>query len=54
MELLQVEDLTITVFRPEELVKLLANRELTATEVTTAFLRRATLAQKLVSTSVFS
>jgi amidase len=53
-KLLQAEDLAITVSLPEELVKLLANGELTATEVTTAFLRRATLAQKLVSTSTFS
>jgi amidase len=53
-KLLQAEDLAITVSLPEELVRLLANGELTATEVTTAFLRRATLAQKLVNTPTFS
>ncbi len=48
---LQAEDVEITASLPEELVKLLANGELTATEVTTAFLRRAALAQKLVGIS---
>lgn len=42
-------DLQITETLPEELVKLLANGELSVTEVTTAFLRRAALAQSLVS-----
>jgi hypothetical protein len=42
-------DLQITETLPEELVKLLANRELSATEVTTAFLRWAALARRLVS-----
>jgi amidase len=45
---LQAEYLAITALLPEELVKHLANGELTATEVTTAFLRRAALAQALV------
>ncbi len=44
-------DLQITETLPEELVKLLANGELSATEVTTAFLRRAALARRLVSSS---
>jgi amidase len=48
-EVLQKRDLQITETLPEELVNLLANGELSATEVTTAFLRRAALAQKLVS-----
>jgi amidase len=42
-------DLQITETLPEELIKVLANGELSATEVTTAFLRRAALAQRLVS-----
>jgi amidase len=46
---LEKRDLQITETLPEELVKVLANGELSATEVTTAFLRRAALAQKLVS-----
>jgi amidase len=46
---LQNRDLQITETLPEELVKLLASGELSATEVTTAFLRRAALAQRLVS-----
>lgn len=50
---LQAEDLAITASLPEELVKLLANGELSAVGVTTAFLRRAALAQKLVGVSPF-
>jgi amidase len=48
-EFLGKRDLQITETLTEELVKLLANGELSATEVTTAFLRRAALAQRLVS-----
>jgi hypothetical protein len=46
---LQPQDLKITESSPEDLVKLLANGELSATDVTAAFLRRAALAQILVS-----
>lgn len=42
------QNLKITESLPEELVKLLANGELRAVDVTIAFLRRAALAQKLV------
>jgi amidase len=45
---LEPRDLKITESLPEELIKLLANGELSATDVTTAFLRRAALAQILV------
>ena len=38
----------ITETSPERLVQLLADGQLTATEVTTAYLRRAAIAQKLV------
>ncbi|KAE9373330.1 amidase [Stipitochalara longipes BDJ] len=46
---LQARDLKITESLPEELVKLLANGDLSAVDVTTAFLRRAALAQKLTN-----
>jgi amidase len=49
--ILNPRDLQITRSLPEELLKLLANGELSATDVTTAFLRRAALAQKLVCSS---
>lgn len=49
---LLARDLQITETLPEELVKLLANGDISATDVTTAFLRRAALAQKLVSISL--
>ena len=52
--ILQAQDVTITESLPEELIKLLANGELTATEVTAAFLRRAALAQNLVGISNFN
>jgi len=45
---LQPKDITITESLPEELVALLASRELTATDVTAAFLRRAVVAQTVV------
>ena len=48
-KVLEHHDLRITETLPEDLVKCLAVGELSATEVTTAFLRRAVLAQKLVS-----
>jgi amidase len=46
---LHPRDFQITETLPEHLVKALATGELSATDVTTAFLRRAALAQKLVS-----
>jgi amidase len=45
---LSPRDLEITQLLPEQLTKLLASGKLSSTEVTTAFLRRAALAQKLV------
>jgi len=47
----QARDLKITESLLEELVELLANGKLSAVDVTTAFLRRAALAQKLVNSS---
>lgn len=46
---LHPRDVQITETLPEDLVKSLATGELSATDVTTAFLRRAVIAQKLVS-----
>jgi len=46
---LHPKDFQITRKLPEELVKLLATGDLTSVDVTTAFLRRAVLAQRLVS-----
>lgn len=43
------QDCQITQSLPEELVKLLADGQLSATEVTLAFLRRAAITQKLAS-----
>lgn len=48
-ELLSAEEVKITETSPEELVASLASAKLFAVEVTNAFLRRAGLAQKLVS-----
>jgi len=48
-EVLQPRDVKITETLPEELVKMLASKQLTATEVTRAFLRRAVVAQTVVS-----
>lgn len=45
---LREEDIAVTETLPEELLVSLAAGKLTATAVTTAFLRRASLAQKLV------
>lgn len=42
-------DVQITESLPEELIKLLASGQLSATDVTLTFLRRAAVAQKLVS-----
>lgn len=42
------EEIKITEMLPEDLLSALASGELTAVAVTTAFLRRASLAQKLV------
>lgn len=47
--ILSEAETTITETAPEELVFSLANGELTAREVTAAFLRRAAIAQTLVS-----
>ena len=41
-------EIEVTETSPEKLVKLLASGELTSTQVTNAFLRRAGIAQKLV------
>ena len=46
---LHPRDVQITETLPEDLVQSLATGELSATDVTTAFLRRAVIAQKLVS-----
>ena len=46
-------DFRITETLPEQLVKALSTGELSATNVTTAFLRRAVLAQMLVSWLLF-
>lgn len=45
---LHPRDMQITGSLPEELIRALASGDLSATDVTTAFLRRAALAQKLV------
>ena len=45
---LSPRDNEITELLPEQLTKLLASGKFSSTEVTTAFLRRAALAQKLV------
>lgn len=47
-ELLNEAELKITESPPEELLKFLASGELSSVDVTTAFLRRAGIAQKLV------
>lgn len=48
-KVLHPKDLQITQMLPEELVRLMASGELSSVDVTTAFLRRAVLAQVLVS-----
>ena len=48
-ELLNEKEVSITEKPAEELVEALASGKLTSVEVTSAFLRRAGLAQKLVS-----
>ena len=50
-KILSLTELEITEMAPEELLEALATRRLRATEVTTAFLRRAVIAQKLASCS---
>jgi amidase len=47
-QLLSYEEVKITEMPPEEILSLLASKSISATEVITAFLRRAGLAQKLV------
>jgi amidase len=47
-QLLSNDEVKITETPPEKLLSLLANRSVSAKSVTTAFLRRAGLAQKLV------
>lgn len=47
-KLLEEAELRITETPPEQLLQSLASGELTSVEVTTAFLRRAGIAQKLV------
>jgi hypothetical protein len=49
---LHPRDFHITQKLPEELIKLMAAGDLTSMDVTTAFLRRAVLAQKLVSLKI--
>ena len=49
---LSTEELEITTLLPEELVKRLTEGSLTCVEVTEAYLRRAALAQSLVSSSL--
>lgn len=51
---LHPRDFQITQKLPEELITLLASGDLTSVDVTTAFLRRAALAQKLVSFGICS
>jgi hypothetical protein len=51
--LLACEEIKITGMLPEDLLGVLASGELTAVAVTTAFLRRAGLAQKLVCSHGF-
>ena len=51
---LHPKDFQITQRLPEELIQLMARGELSSVEVTTAFLRRAVLAQKLVSKDPFA
>jgi len=46
---LRPRDIQITERPPEELIRAIGNGELSVIDVTTAFLRRAALAQKLVS-----
>ena len=53
-DLLTPEEIRITETTPEDLVASLAQAKLSAVEVTSAFLRRAALAQKLVVISVSS
>jgi len=52
--LLSTEEVVITQTSPEELVASLAAGKLTSTAVTTAFLRRAGLAQALVRPCIYS
>ena len=52
-EVLHPDDVNITQMLPESLIAALANGELSATNVTTAFLRRAVIAQKLVSVGTY-
>ena len=51
-QLLSEKEVSITESLPEDLVSALAAGKLSSTEVTSAFLRRAGLAQKLVSRDV--
>ncbi|KAI9661471.1 MAG: hypothetical protein M1831_002993 [Alyxoria varia] len=48
-QVLSAEDISITEKNPEQLLACLASRELSSVAVTTAFLRRAALAQKLTN-----
>lgn len=48
-QILTLEELKITEMLPEDLLKSLASGSLTTAAVTAAFLRRAVVAQKLVS-----
>jgi hypothetical protein len=52
-EVLHPEDVKITETLPEILIAALASGEVSATDVATAFLRRAVIAQKLVSVECY-
>ena len=53
-KVLHPDDANVTEMLPEKLLPALASGELSATNVTTAFLRRAVIAQKLVSFGIYS
>ena len=53
-KVLHPDDVNVTKMLPEDLLPALASGELSATNVTTAFLRCAVIAQKLVSFGIYS
>jgi amidase len=53
-QILEPEEVRITSLLPEELLKLLFSGQLSAVEVTTAYLRRAALSQHLVRSFLHS
>jgi amidase len=52
VKILHPDDVKITEMLPERLIAALASGDLSTTEVTTAFLRRAAISQKLVSVEI--